>query len=976
MRNSGELLLSYTMTIYRIETRVRIVEKNGVKERVTETVRVPRLLRKYRRKKLTDLMITNATGKKLSAENLLDALDKPTIVLISSDGNKPGRLTATNLDVGPVSTDTTAPVADVPTGELPEVPGYRVLHEIARGGMGRVLAAIDLGLDRDVALKILLPRASSDRFVRESKITAQLPHPGIPPVHALGTLADGSPFLAMKLIAGRTLAEEMKTADRSWLVQAVTQVCQAVGFAHARGVIHRDLKPSNVMVGEFGEVHVMDWGLAKFLTDREVAGDGSTVSANPTQFTLDTDAGRDASADVSADQSTVQCAAGEATDEATRAGEVMGTPAYMAPEQARGEAADARSDVFALGGILCAILTGEPPFRGKSPLDVIRHAAAADLADAEERLASCGADLELVTLCRRCLSPAPTDRPADGQAVADALTTYHNGVQQRLESAERKRAVAAAREVEQRKRRRVLLLAAVAVFGILLAGGSAAGWQWWRAEKALETVTEEKRLTTAALDDLTESRNRNLATLRKVTDGLVSERMQRRKKLTDADRAFIQGLLPMWQELASSHDDTRVGRAIRAEGHFQVAFLQEQLGDRDDAGREFRVALELWEKLTAEFSDVAEYRKELAHTHNSLGLLLRDLGKHSDAEKHYRAALDIKEALADDFPDNAEYRQDLAGAQNNLGRLFARLGRMKAAAEQYRQSLYQRQKLVADFPKSHEYRRDEAESHNNLGILLWGLKKRKEAEDAFLRALSVRKQLAADFPDIVEYRQLLSHSHNNLGNLFWFQKKFAESEKQFRIALGIKQKLMDEFPAIPVYSQSLANAHNSLGNTLAKSGKQAEAEKQYRAALAVNQQLVRQHPAVPEYRRDLASSHNALGSLFTSLGKPIEAEKQLQIGLTLRQKLATEFPSVPVYRRDVSSSYYNLACLFATIKEKDGPAQQTNADRAMTMLHKAVEAGWNDGKTTAANPDFKSLRDREDFQALLAALGGGGAGRE
>ena len=135
---------------------------------------------------------------------------------------------------------------------LPEVPGYRVVREIARGGMGRVLAAFDLALDRDVALKVLLPGASSDRFVRESKITARLPHPGIPPVHALGMLADGSPFLAMKLIAGQTLADEMKTADRPRLLQAFTQVCQAVGFAHSRGVIHRDLKPANIMVGAFG----------------------------------------------------------------------------------------------------------------------------------------------------------------------------------------------------------------------------------------------------------------------------------------------------------------------------------------------------------------------------------------------------------------------------------------------------------------------------------------------------------------------------------------------------------------------------------------------------------------------------------------------------------------------------------------------------------------------------------------------------
>src|SRR5262245_23451331 len=243
---------------------------------------------------------------------------------------------------------------DAPADALPAVPGYRVLREIARGGMGRVLAAYDFGLDRDVALKVLLPGAHADRFVRESRITARLPHPGIPPVYALGTLADGSPFLAMKLIAGRTLAEQMKPADRPRLLQAFTQVCQAVGFAHSRGIVHRDLKPANVMVGAFGEVQVMDWGLAKELTSHDVAvepgsSQGSTVPSD----------GADAN------QTADHHWPGDSTDDQTQAGQVLGTPAYMAPEQARGEATNTRADVFALGGILCAILTGQPPFTGK-----------------------------------------------------------------------------------------------------------------------------------------------------------------------------------------------------------------------------------------------------------------------------------------------------------------------------------------------------------------------------------------------------------------------------------------------------------------------------------------------------------------------------------------------------------------------------------------------------------------------------------
>jgi serine/threonine protein kinase len=362
---------------------------------------------------------------------------------------------------GSASTDGSHPPADAPADDLPTVPGFRVLREIARGGMGRVLGAFDLTLDRDVALKVLLPGANSDRFVRESKITARLPHPGIPPVHALGTLADGSPFLAMKLIAGHTLADEMKTGDRPRLLQAFLQVCQAVGFAHSKGIIHRDPKPANVMVGAFGEVQVMDWGLAKDLTSQDVADKHRPPEALAAPL-----------AGTGPDQTTDHRGAGESTDERTQAGTVLGTPAYMAPEQARGEASDARADVFALGGILCAILTGQPPYGGRTNLEVIRHAGAADLAEAHARLERCGSDAELVALCRRCLSPRPADRPADGQAVADGLTAYLGGVREKLRQAELAQAEAKAKAAEEAKRRRLTLaLAGTVLLALTLGGG-------------------------------------------------------------------------------------------------------------------------------------------------------------------------------------------------------------------------------------------------------------------------------------------------------------------------------------------------------------------------------------------------------------------------------------------------------------------------------------------------------------------------
>jgi WD40 repeat protein len=347
----------------------------------------------------------------------------------------------------------TTPYLPAPPADAPSIPDYRITAEIARGGMGRVYAGHDLTLDREVAIKTLLPGADAERFVTEAKITARLPHPGIPPVHALGTLADGTPYLAMKLIRGRTLDELLKERpspldELPRFVQVFEQIAQAVGFAHAQGILHRDLKPLNVMVGAFGEVQVMDWGLAKDLASRE----------------------RERPEERSEDDNVTQ----------TAAGAILGTPGYMAPEQARGEVVDARADVFALGATLAAILTGQPAFVGASKREVIERAARADLADVRQRLTHSGADGELMVLALACLSANVAERPVDGRAVAAEVAAYRAGVEARLKQAETARAEALVREAEQRKRRRTVQVAGGVIAVVLLAGLSASLWQMFR----------------------------------------------------------------------------------------------------------------------------------------------------------------------------------------------------------------------------------------------------------------------------------------------------------------------------------------------------------------------------------------------------------------------------------------------------------------------------------------------------------------
>jgi serine/threonine-protein kinase len=338
---------------------------------------------------------------------------------------------------------------------------YDLHTPIARGGMGEVFAARDVALNREVAVKVLRADlrdrpAIAARFIEEARITGQLQHPNIPPIHDLGTLADGRPFIAMKLIKGRTLADLLARdrPDVPALLAIFEQVCQAVAFAHERAVIHRDLKPGNVMVGRFNEVQVMDWGLAKVMNE---GGAPSTERPAPVEpvvpvSVIQTD--RDGSS-------------------LTQAGSLLGTPAYMPPEQARGDVdrTDARSDVFALGAVLCELLTGAPPYSAPSSAEVQALALTAQLAPALARLSACGADAELVALAKRCLAPKPDERPANAGEVARAMTAYREGVAERLRASELGRA----RAEEKRKRARVQLALAGAV-GLLLAAGGAFAW--------------------------------------------------------------------------------------------------------------------------------------------------------------------------------------------------------------------------------------------------------------------------------------------------------------------------------------------------------------------------------------------------------------------------------------------------------------------------------------------------------------------
>lgn len=383
---------------------------------------------------------------------------------------------------------------------------YRLDGEIARGGMGAILKGRDTDLGRDLAIKVLLDQHKDkpevvQRFVEEAQIGGQLQHPGIAPIYELGQFADKRPFFAMKLVKGETLSKlladrEEPTAERGKYIGVFEQICQTMAYAHSRGVIHRDLKPANIMVGAFGEVQVMDWGLAKVLPAGGVADEKKSHDKQQGQSvikTLRSQIGSDVPGTFGSQ---------------TQMGSVMGTPAYMPPEQALGEIdnLDERADVFGLGAILCEILTGQPPYTGSNGTQVYRMASRGKLGDCFTRLDNCGADEALVSLTKHCLELEPKDRPRGAGELAASVTSYLESVETRLRATEVERAAESARALEARKRMRVTTALAASV--LLLISLSSGGWLYMERQEANRQSTEAatQRKHAEVMQDLAEER--------------------------------------------------------------------------------------------------------------------------------------------------------------------------------------------------------------------------------------------------------------------------------------------------------------------------------------------------------------------------------------------------------------------------------------------------------------------------------------
>ncbi len=488
----------------------------------------------------------------------------------------PQRASSLGDRTGERSEGATAPLDDP---GIPDDPGFRYedLGTIGKGGMGQVRRVLDRDLKRVVAMKIghasrMQDRQLLARFIAEAQTTAQLAHPGIVPVHELGVLPDGRFYFTMKEVKGTTLREVIDrlhtdldtTVDRGWrllrVIDAFHQICEAVAYAHARGVVHRDLKPDNVMVGSFGEVLVLDWGLAKFRAELQLEGlpECEPVVTNRTQ-------------DPRLE---------------TRVGIVAGTPYYMPPEQARGEFADLGppADVYALGAILYEILHGVPPYIDVDRADLVKHVAAGNTLDITRGVRS-GVDAAqdaareavlpaaLLQICERATLPNAADRYAHAGELAESLRSWRDGMQHQDRAMDRvRRATLLARTVETLRHQALAYRhEAARILAPLHAAPAteirASAWELEDQSSELATQADEKeheavRLLEAALTDAPELSQAH---------ALLADHYRRRHEV--AERAGDTAAARPLEELLRRHDRGR--HTDYLEGYGRVTLVTE-----------------------------------------------------------------------------------------------------------------------------------------------------------------------------------------------------------------------------------------------------------------------------------------------------------------------------------------------------------------------------------------------------------------
>lgn len=832
--------------------------------------------------------------------------------------------------------------------------------EIARGGMGRILAAEDRLLERRVALKRM--RATGDdlekRFLREQRITARLQHPAIVPIYDAGVLEGGDPFFVMRLVKGesldRAVAKSKSMDERLRLLATVIGAVDAVAYAHGEHVVHRDLKPQNILLGPFGEVVVLDWGLAREL-DSSRASDEN---------------GEDPRAEGTS--------AGPSDDPAaTRAGDVLGTLGYMAPEQSDGRPADTRSDVYGLGAVLYHVLAGGAPHAERSTTsgEVLAREAAPPL---RERAPL--APLDLVAIIERAMATDPDARYASARELAEDLKRWQAG---RLVEAHRYSPGDLVRRFVRRYRA-PLLVAATALLVLVTMGALA--FSRIVAERAL-AVAERSRAQTAL--EHAEEQRIAAETLVGFILGDLRGRLERVGRL-DALSGVAKAVMTYQDRSPAAHDAATWLRRSEVAGLAgDVAFANGDLDAAEEsyarseaaAGEASRTqsAPEAHCRAALRLGDVRKRRGELdaaTQRYDSCVALARDLGGPVGRELSVRAWLALAEMakIRGELPAARKILEDAraiavdvaadaggpaADASHLLFTLHSDLAQTSFLAGDVRAARDEATAAVDLARARRGARADDAGARFDYAraLALLGLAEQTGGdlvtpEARYREALAEHRLLAARDPSNADWQRAVGVDADRMGNLMNLRGDRRAALPWLRESVEVSMRVSEIAPNNLEWKRDIFISRLALGAALAELGELDEARKELTAALKIQEELMAVAPGAGRAARELGLVLLSLGEVELKAGRPEAGRAALERSIAVGKEHLRAVDTAAV-RQDLAGALLLLAV------NEEGSAALGHLEDAVATLDPVRGLA-------VANPGLSDLIEQAD-EALAKA---------
>ncbi|MCI0681462.1 MAG: protein kinase [Gemmataceae bacterium] len=792
--------------------------------------------------------------------------------------------------------------APAPSSTAPSRSRFSVIRSFARGGLGEVLLAEDEELKREVALKQIQTHHADDlesraRFLLEAEVTGKLEHPGIVPVYGLNQYSDGRPYYAMRFIRGESLKDAIdrfhkETADADpsertrklhHLLRRFYDVCQAIAYAHSRGILHRDIKPANVMLGTFGETYVVDWGLAKPVDRPDL------MPENPHQKRV--------------------TLSGTASATPTLMGAAVGTPQYMSPEQAAGQLdkLGPPSDVYSLGASLYVLLTGTAAI---SDTDLVRLLDRVKKGDFRKpRAVKPDIHPALEAICVKAMALKPEDRYPTPRELARDIELWL--ADEPVSAWPEPWTVKTWRWV---KRHRTLVSTAAAAVVLITVGSIIfAGFMKAAAEREreLKVIAENNyRMAREAVDRYDTHVSEDLLLhepdMKPLRQKLLADAGDFYEKFVDArkDEPNVEGEL---------------GRA-----RYRLGKITADIESRDAAIALLKQAADTFEK------DEAAYRSDLADCYHHLGRLHRLSDDLAKSEEMYQKALKQWESLG------GAREADLAGwarTQQGIGNLYQHLRRFDKARLEYDKAQANWGTLVAKQPKSPEYRRYQGVAHFSLGMVYLQVEnKLAQARSEFAKAIAIQQPLSKQHPNLSQVQSDLAASHFYLGEAHLLANQRHESVTSYEAAARVYERLTQTHPSELAFRTRLVLTLSAIANACVDQGKSKEAIKASERALEVQRELADSRAAELEHRGDLALRYVEHADVLRRAGQMADAAKAYQAALAMQKQLTQEKTDTPRYWADLARSYNGVGGLH--LKQNKEAEAEADFSRALEIWEK------------------------------------------